>query len=76
VAAGAEIDRVVPGDENALIRAAEGGHLEVVRFLLDQGADVNMSVRANGEDRTPLRMALRGDHDDVADLLRSRGAVR
>ncbi len=75
VRSGAEIDRVVPGDENALIRASEGGHRDVVLYLLEQGADVNMRVRANGEVRTALRMALRGGYDDVVKLLRSWGAA-
>jgi ankyrin repeat protein/beta-lactamase regulating signal transducer with metallopeptidase domain len=73
---GADVDRVVPGDENALIRAAEGGHYDVVRALLERGADVNKRVRANGEIRTALVMASRRGHEDVANLLRSSGAVR
>lgn len=78
--AGASIEMVVPGDENALIQASGGGHLEVVRLLLSRGADANARVVVDVGDsprpvlRTPLRMARRGGHDDVAAELLRAGA--
>ena len=47
----------------------------MVEFLLGRGADVNVRVRSDGEVRTALRMARRRNHDDVAELLLSRGAT-
>jgi beta-lactamase regulating signal transducer with metallopeptidase domain len=79
--AGAYVDQVVPGDENPLIQAAWNGRLEVARLLLDAGADPNVRVVANrsslhpdGELRTPLRMARRGGHQDLEQLLLEHGA--
>ena len=78
---GANVDLLVDGDENALIQASGAGHLEVVRLLVARGANVSTRAFARGngprgdEWRTPLNMALRGGHRDVADFLRSQGAV-
>ncbi|HVS01349.1 MAG TPA: ankyrin repeat domain-containing protein [Thermoanaerobaculia bacterium] len=84
--AGATIDLVVPGDENPLIAAAGAGRLEVVRFLVERDAQVEARVIANrwsgdgrlagGEVRTPLAMAEKGGHTEVARYLRSVGATR
>lgn len=61
--------------------AALGGHLEVVRALLDFGADPNLSIQerkhaeSDGpESGTPLVFALAQKHFDVAHLLLDRGA--
>jgi len=48
--------------------AAHFGHLDVVRALLNAGADVN----GNGV-VSPLRVALDSGHNDIAALLRQRG---
>jgi len=79
--AGAHVDQVVPGDENPLIQAAWNGRLEVARLLLEAGADPNVRVVANrsaaepdGELRTPLRMARRGGHQNLEELLLEYGA--
>ena len=78
---GASIDRVVPGDENALIQASGAGQLRVVKLLISRGADVNARVWATlvrdgskGEWRTPLSMARKGGHGVVVDYLLSVGA--
>lgn len=80
ISRGADIEQVVPGDENALIEASASGHLPVVQFLASKGANVNARVLAEhnwkgGPDwRTPLGMAIRNGHTQVADYLRSVGA--
>jgi beta-lactamase regulating signal transducer with metallopeptidase domain len=72
---GADIGAVVPGDEDALITASAQGRAEVVRLLIERGADVNASVRADdNEIRTALRMARRGQHHDVEQILLDAGA--
>jgi beta-lactamase regulating signal transducer with metallopeptidase domain len=74
---GARVNETVEGDENALIKASGSGHVEVVRLLLSRGADVNMRVWSgdpDGEWRTALKMARKGGHNAVVQLLISAGA--
>lgn len=54
-----------------LIAASQKGHLQVVRYLLDNGAYVN-GLNLYGE--TAIYSASRNDHSDVVDLLLLRGA--
>lgn len=59
------------GTSAAMTAAAANRCLPVITLLLDAGADVN----ARDRDRdTPLAMARRMKHDDVAALLVARGA--
>jgi len=50
--------------------ASENGHMEVVCYLLDQGADINAR---DDYGRTPLYEACREGHLGVVELLVSRG---
>ncbi|KAL7619484.1 hypothetical protein AAE478_010023 [Parahypoxylon ruwenzoriense] len=54
-----------------LIKNAGLGNLSMVRYLLEQGVPVQKS---GGVLRTPLAMACRGHHREVAELLLARGA--
>ncbi|HEV7689304.1 MAG TPA: ankyrin repeat domain-containing protein [Hyphomonadaceae bacterium] len=80
---GADVNAYVEGDETPLINAAEQGELDIVKFLVERGAKVNLAynVRSwwDGSTRTalrsPLNMAVKHGRDDVADYLRSKGAV-
>jgi ankyrin repeat protein len=56
----------------ALHLAAGEGRMEVVQLLCAAGANVNVHDRWGG---SPLNDAERNRHDDVAQFLRSRGAV-
>lgn len=51
---------------------ARGRRIESIEALLDAGADVNA---ADARALTPLDYAVRYGHADIAELLRSRGAV-
>ena len=66
------------GDETPLIRAAWNGHLHIVKFLIENGADVNLTVRESyrlgAEKRNALRMAKIGNHEDVVSFLIENGA--
>ena len=77
---GADVNGFVLGDETPLINAARAGRLDAVRYLVGNGADVNLAVPADSgraaEIRSPLGEALKHDHRDVADFLRSQGAQR
>jgi beta-lactamase regulating signal transducer with metallopeptidase domain len=77
---GANVNGYVAGDETPLMNAAERGQLDAVRMLVDKGANVNLAYRVKiygggTELRSPLGMALRHGHHDVASFLRSKGAV-
>lgn len=52
--------------------AACEGHIHVVRYLVERNATINVKDRF---DRTPLDEAIRNNHNDVADFLRSMGAI-
>ena len=52
----------------AFIRAAGGGHLEIVRLLMDTGVDVNHAAQANPGDAAALRALLRLPEDFPAAL--------
>ena len=49
--------------EEAVRRASENGHLEVVKFLLEQGADIHSSGNY------PLRIACKNGHFDLVKFL-------
>lgn len=56
---------------NPLLYATTNGHVDTIRWLLDEKADIN-TPSDNGT--TPLMMAVRGNHIDAVQLLLSRGA--
>jgi len=56
---------------NTLLMVAEHGHLDIVRFLVDKGADVNQKL-ADGT--TPLIRAAANNHPKVVRFLLERGA--
>ncbi|MGH8056504.1 MAG: ankyrin repeat domain-containing protein [Candidatus Entotheonellia bacterium] len=60
------VDGVTP-----LLAAAEAGHLQVVRLLVDAGADVN---RADATGFTPLMGAVGAGHRKMVAYLLQRGA--
>ena len=59
----------------ALSLAADFGHIEIVRLLLDAGEDPNRYNPVGGHSHTtPLHQAAAGGHDEVVRLLVERGA--
>ncbi|MGV8118597.1 MAG: ankyrin repeat domain-containing protein [Candidatus Xenobiia bacterium LiM19] len=64
------IDCVAP-----LHRAAEGGHLDVVKFLIERGADVNAQYSGGyGYMNSPLHSAVAGGKKEIVELLIVKGA--
>lgn len=61
--------------QKALALAAQFGHTEILRALLDAGADPNRYAPVGGHSHaTPLHQAALGGHLDVVRLLVERGA--
>lgn len=58
--------------QQEMFRAAERGHRDRVRVLLDQGADVNVKDATTG--RTALHFAAAKGHKELAAYLLERGA--
>jgi ankyrin repeat protein len=56
-----------------ILISASFGHLEVVKLLLERGAD---SRALSSEGETPLQLSLKRGHRGIADLLRNYGAGR
>ena len=79
VAQGADVNRPsnstdsVPSPEGPIVKAADSGHLDVVRYMLDQGAKINHVVNGRVRCRALAGAAI-GGHLDVARLLVERGA--
>ena len=76
---GADVDQEVEGDETPLIAASWNGHFDIVKLLLDEGADPNkytVEGSFNPERRSPLKMAKKEGHDEIVDYLKAHGARR
>jgi hypothetical protein len=50
------------------------GRIDIVRLLLEKGADVNAIARLGQTNMSALTLAESQNHPDIAELLRSRGA--
>lgn len=70
---GADVNAVEPGNGGTpLAWAAQAGQREMVKFLLERGADPNL---ARGKWAKPLVWASKAGHAEIADLLRGHGAT-
>ena len=65
---GTPIDAIDKKGETALMRAANKNHMNIVRWLLDRGADVN---RKDVYGEYPLSYAAMGCHPEMYDFLYS-----
>ena len=66
VEAGASIDKARDDGCTALLMASQKGHKEVVKALLDLGADATLATPTGA---TPLQIAKRNNHVVIAALL-------
>jgi hypothetical protein len=71
--AGVPVDARFRYERTALSFAADRGHVEIVRLLLERGADVNAKDTFYGA--TPLVWAATNGHAEVARILLARGAT-
>jgi cytohesin len=70
--AGAQIDSPDSGDETPLFAAVRWRHIDMIRYLLAQGAQVNARRRSNSE--TALFEAVRNRSFDILSVLIQNGA--
>lgn len=70
---GADVNTSQADDFTPLHEAAQNGMLDVTQWLLEQGARLDARLSSNG--KTPLALTIEHQHEDVANLLRQRGAV-
>ena len=63
------------GGWSCLDRASHGGHLEVVRLLLDNGANVNVRIEGlfDHPGKSPLDYSNENNHKGISELLRKHG---
>jgi ankyrin repeat protein len=66
-------DKVRSIADYLLAQAVDRGEAKRARFLLEHGADPNASSMYTG--RSCYAMALMGDHQEILEMLRSRGAA-
>jgi len=66
-----EISRGDYDNRTPLHLAAEEGHIEAVKLLVDSGADINATDRWGG---TPLQGSLKHNHTQIAKFLKKHGA--
>jgi ankyrin repeat protein len=57
--------------EGDLIRILKNGHIEVIKMLVEKGADVRVTTRGG---KTPLHQASEKGHVEIAKLLLEKGA--
>ncbi len=77
IAAGADVNkRDTSSGRTPLIDAAMNGNAEIVRMLLETGADKNARVVLYGQelDENALTAAVNNEHAEIADILRRAGA--
>ncbi|MBA3915900.1 MAG: ankyrin repeat domain-containing protein [Acidobacteriales bacterium] len=70
--AGANVNSKGRGDFSPLIAAARNGHLDVVKYLVEHGADVD--DKDNSRDKTALLAAAFRLHPDIVQYLAEHGA--
>ncbi len=69
---GADINAIeLENGETPLASASRKGHVEMARFLLEQGADPNL---ADGHWATPLARTKKEEHTEIVEMLHRHGA--
>lgn len=67
---------MVVGRQNALHFAIEQGMRNLVKLLVDRGADMNLpawsATKTKGRTVSPIELAMMHGHEDIVDLLRSQ----
>ena len=70
IKAGANVNAENKWGETPLIVAARHGHIEIVKLLIEAGAD----LETNDDGYTPLDFALMYEHTETVEILKQHGA--
>ena len=74
IAEGVNVNARDGSGETALYQAAHRGYLKLCKLLINNGADLNISTFKIRMEHSPLYIAIRNRHADVAELLITSGA--
>lgn len=74
VDAGISLEATDYRDKTPLLLAAEQGRMQIVEYLVQQGADVNATTRPGTGEITPLRYAIANDDWEMTRYLINNGA--
>ena len=66
-----DVNQASSGGNTPIYGAARNGHLDVIKTLIEAGANVNKS---NSDGWTPLNLAARYGHIDIVEALKTAGA--
>ncbi len=74
LAARADVSAGKPDGVTPLWVASEKGHVEIVKLLIANGANINLKANINGKSFTPLEIARKNSHTRIIDTLKENGA--
>ena len=69
---GADVNHRYEGGVSPIMEASLNGNLELVRFLLENGAD---STTKTGDGKTPMSFAKEKNHVEVVEALKRYGGL-
>ena len=69
---GADVHKKTIRGETILYGSVEGGNLEVVKFLMNHGAESDINIQAN-LGFTPLKQATNNKYLEIVEYLKNRG---
>jgi len=74
IESGANVNAVTPFGRTPLMSATAYGHINIVRFLLENGADINIKDTHNGWTALMFSTGLKNEEFEIAQLLIENGA--
>jgi hypothetical protein len=74
IADGANVNAITPFGRTPLMSATAYGHINIVRFLLENGADINIKDTHNGWTALMFSTGLENEEFEIAKLLIENGA--